>query len=69
MKVSESVKKDYKKTEEYIKGFGDGIKTNQAEWLDIINTKIKYYNTNKNSGNMTERLNKVAVLEELKKEV
>lgn len=58
-----------KQSEDYIKGFADGIKTNQAEWIDIINTKINYYNSNKNSGNMTERLNKVAVLEELKKEV
>ncbi len=55
--------------ESYAKGFADGIKTNQAEWRDIINTKISYYNSNKNSGNMMERLNKVAVLEELKKEI
>lgn len=58
-----------KNSEDYMKGFADGIKTNQSEWLDIINTKISYYNTNRTSGNMTERLNKVAVLEELKKEM
>lgn len=58
-----------KNSEDYVKGFADGIKTNQSEWTDIINTKINYYNSNKNSGNMTERLNKVAVLEELKKEI
>lgn len=55
--------------ESYARGFGDGIKTNQSHWLDVINSKISYYNSNKNSGNMTERLNKVAVLEELKREV
>lgn len=62
-------KKDIKKNDEYIQGFADGIKTNQADWLDVINAKIVYYNNNKNSGNITERLNKVAVLEELRKEV
>lgn len=61
--------KEKKFDENYAKGFADGIKTNQAEWRDIINTKIKYYNSNRNSGNMTERLNKVAILEELKKEI
>lgn len=28
-----------KNSEDYMKGFADGIKTNQFEWLDIINTK------------------------------
>ena len=64
-----SKKKDIKKTDEYIQGFADGIKTNQADWIDVINAKIKHYNNNKNSGDITERLNKVAVLEELRKEV
>lgn len=54
--------------ENYAKGFADGIKTNHKEWLDIINAKITYYNNNRNSGNAMERLNKVAILEELKKE-
>ena len=56
-------------SEDYVKGFADGIKTNQAEWLDIIETKIRYYNSNRNSGKMEERIHKVAILEELKKEV
>ena len=61
--------KEKKFDESYIKGFADGIKTNQADWLDRINTKIRYYNTNRNSGKAMERLNKVAVLEELVKEI
>lgn len=62
-------KKKKEFSEDYVKGFADGIKTNQAEWIDIIEAKIRYYNSNRNSGNMAERVNKVAVLEELKKEV
>ena len=60
-------KKEFDKS--YVKGFADGIKTNQAEWIDIINSKIRYYNSNKNSGKMVERVYKVAILEELKREV
>lgn len=62
-------KKKKELSEDYIKGFAEGIKTNQAEWADIIETKILYYNSNKNSGKIEERVHKVAVLEELKKEV
>lgn len=62
-------KKKKEFSEDYVKGFAEGIKTNQAEWIDIINTKIRFYNSNRNSGKLTERVNKVAVLEELKKEV
>ena len=61
--------KEKKFDESYTKGFADGIKTNQADWLDRINTKIRYYNTNRNSGQAMERLNKAAVLEELMKEI
>lgn len=62
-------KKKKELSEDYIKGFAEGIKTNQAEWADIIETKIRYYNSNRNSGKIEERVHKVAVLEELKKEV
>lgn len=62
-------KKKKELSEDYIKGFAEGIKTNQAEWADIIEAKIRYYNSNRNSGKIEERVHKVAVLEELKKEV
>ena len=53
-------KKKKELSEDYIKGFTEGIKTNQAELVDIIERK---------SGKMEERVNKIAILEELKKEV
>ncbi len=62
-------KKKKEVSEDYVKGFADGIKTNQTEWIDIIDSKIRYYNSNRKSGKMEERINKVAILEELKKEV
>ena len=62
-------KKKKESDKSYVKGLADGIKTNQAEWIDIINSKIRYYNSNKNSGKMVERVYQVAILEELKREV
>lgn len=50
-------------------GFAAGIKANNEEWLDILAAKIKYYKFNKNSGKGQDRLSKVSVLEELKKEM